>query len=509
MWTSGYVSEVDYTHGFYDQLTPNIQNFCALIKGYHSPLLSSEYKYLELGFGQGLALNIHAATNPGSYWGNDFNPGHVSNAMDLATASEADLTALDDSFEELAARSDLPNFDVVCLHGVWTWISDSNREVIIDILRRKLKPGGLCYISYNSLPGWAPFIPVRELLVQFATRASLGTMSQKIDASLEFAQKVVDANSAYFQENPGNLKRLESMKDKDKNYLAHEYFNKDWKPMAFSNAAENLMEAKLTFAASAHLLDHIEDLNIPDAAREMLHSIEDPILRETTLDMFTNQQFRRDLFIKGPRQLSNSERQSRLQNLSFMMLVHPDDRPKTVQSSLGKAKLDDSIYSPICEVLSEDGFSPKPFAYLQSHSLCKHLSPSALLQALTILCGSRTCSPAHDTVTTQKVTYSSQRLNSALIRQSKTSSNAHYLAAPAIGSAISASRTEQLFLLAITGKEADIPRFVWQTIKSLGQKMMKDGAPVEDDDEALEMIHAQHKEFAEKRLPIFQSVGAV
>jgi hypothetical protein len=37
-------------------------------------------RYLELGFGQGLTLNIHAAACPGEFWATDFNPVHASNA---------------------------------------------------------------------------------------------------------------------------------------------------------------------------------------------------------------------------------------------------------------------------------------------------------------------------------------------------------------------------------------------------------------------------------------------
>jgi SAM-dependent methyltransferase len=64
----------------------------------------------------------------------------------------------DESFAEFASR-DLPEFDYIGLHGIWSWISDENRAVIVDFIRRKLKVGGVLYISYNTLPGWAPLPP--------------------------------------------------------------------------------------------------------------------------------------------------------------------------------------------------------------------------------------------------------------------------------------------------------------------------------------------------------------
>jgi len=44
----------------------------------------------------------------------------------------------------------LPDFDYIGLHGIWSWISDENRQVIVDFIRKKLKVGGVLYISYNT-----------------------------------------------------------------------------------------------------------------------------------------------------------------------------------------------------------------------------------------------------------------------------------------------------------------------------------------------------------------------
>jgi len=65
----------------------------------------------------------------------------------FADASGSGATLLEDSFAELAARPELPEFDIIGLHGVWTWISDENSRVIVDFIRRKLRAGGILYIS--------------------------------------------------------------------------------------------------------------------------------------------------------------------------------------------------------------------------------------------------------------------------------------------------------------------------------------------------------------------------
>ena len=36
-WTSGYVVDVSYTHGFYKELAPSFLSFAALVQGYAAP----------------------------------------------------------------------------------------------------------------------------------------------------------------------------------------------------------------------------------------------------------------------------------------------------------------------------------------------------------------------------------------------------------------------------------------------------------------------------------------
>ncbi|MFN5608625.1 MAG: methyltransferase domain-containing protein [Holosporales bacterium] len=234
-WSSGYVSEIDYTYGYYRELSPVWLRLCLLLKLQHSRT-GEPLRYLELGFGQGLSLNIHAASVPGEYWGTDINPVHAAGAAEMAAAAGSNLRVLDSSFEELAARDDLPEFDVITLHGIWSWISDANRRTIVDIAKRRLAVGGILYISYNSTPGWSAAMPLRHLMTLHAELASgeaQGVVS-KVEAALGFAQSVVDAKARYFAANPAVAEQLKRISEQNRHYLAHEYFNADWLPMPLS-----------------------------------------------------------------------------------------------------------------------------------------------------------------------------------------------------------------------------------------------------------------------------------
>ena len=65
-------------------------------------------------------------------------------------------------------------FDFIGIHGIWSWINDANKAAMVELLKIKLAVGGILYISYNCYPGWAPMVPVRELMELYEARNGKG-----------------------------------------------------------------------------------------------------------------------------------------------------------------------------------------------------------------------------------------------------------------------------------------------------------------------------------------------
>ena len=162
-WASGYTTEVNYVRSYHPHINPLRMRLALLNAGLAFPTIGTA---CELGFGWGLGPTFHASTSETQWHGTDVNPTQAKFAQDLAALTETNSVLRDDSFDEFAKRSDLPDFDYIVLHGIWSWISDQNRAVIVDFVRRKLKTGGVVYISYNTLPGRALFQPVQHLLAE-------------------------------------------------------------------------------------------------------------------------------------------------------------------------------------------------------------------------------------------------------------------------------------------------------------------------------------------------------
>ena len=73
-WTSGYVADIDYTFGYYTELNPLRVKLAFLNAGRVAPDYGTA---CELGFGQGISANIHAAASLTSWHGTDFNPAQA------------------------------------------------------------------------------------------------------------------------------------------------------------------------------------------------------------------------------------------------------------------------------------------------------------------------------------------------------------------------------------------------------------------------------------------------
>lgn len=508
-WTAGYVTDLEYTHGYYRELSPGVLRLACLNAGVAFPTGKS-LNYLELGFGQGLSVNIHAAGNPGEFWGTDFNPTQAAHAAALAEASGSGARLLDASFEELAARPDLPEFDVIALHGVWTWISEENRKVIVDLMRRKLRVGGIVYLSYNCFPGWAPVEPLRHLMMlhsELASSDAVGTVG-KVEAALKFVQEVTDSGALYFKANPAVVQRLKLMREQNRNYLAHEYFNRDWDLMSFSEVVQNLDQAKLTFVASAHLLDHIDALNLPADAQKLMSGIQHPVLRQSVRDYFVGQQFRRDIFIKGPRRLSPLERREALLAESFVSLIRPEQvKDINVAGALGQGKLQEAIYGPIMTALAENDFAPKTLDRIAAHPAAKTIAPNALLEAIIVLTGAGHLQPARSV--SNPARQATRALNRQLCHDARSTGDISFLASPVTGGGVVVPRFNQLFLLATQqGKKSveEQVRYAWSILQAQGQRLMRDGKALESAEDNQASLSKMAQEFNAERLPILKAL---
>jgi SAM-dependent methyltransferase len=503
---SGYTTDIGYTHGYYREMTPAMLRLVCLSAGV-APPPAGPLRYLELGFGQGLSLNINACAFDGEFWGTDFNPAHVAHARALADASGSGAILLEDSFAELAGRTDLPEFDIIALHGIWSWISEENRHLVVDTIRRKLRPGGLVYVAYNALTGWAPKLPLQHLMklhAAFAGAEAKGALAQA-DEAVAFAKQLADAGAPFFRANPAVTEWLKTMAGQNRSYLVHEYFGEHWTPMAFAEVARSFEAAKLTFVASARLLDHVLALNLTPEAQALLATIQHPVFRESVREYFFNPHLRCDLFVKGARPLAPVEQMEALRAQTFALVRHPADVPMKVTGARGEANLQEQVYRPVVAALAEDPAAPKTLAEITGHPALRSLSFADIVEFIRILVGAGHVEPAQRP--TERNEQRCAALNRHLLQRARTTGDIAFLASPVVGG-LMVSAAEQLMLLAAaegrSGKEAHAA-FLDEALVAQGRSVSKDGQVLQGEARKAELL-AQAAAFAEKRAGILQAL---
>lgn len=508
-WTDGYVADIGYTYGYYSELNPLRIKQILTFAGLKYPEVGTA---CELGFGQGASVNVHAAASSIEWYGTDFNPSQAAFAQELAALCGSGAKLYDDSFESFVRRSDLPDFDFIGVHGIWSWINDENRAVIVDFIRRKLKVGGVLYISYNTLPGWSSFAPMRHLLTEHARifGAEGHGIINRINGALDFTEKLQTINPGFYRVNPLIPERMKKLKEQNRHYLAHEYFNRDWHPIYFSAMQDWLAPAKLNYACSAHQSDHLDVINLSNEQQAFLNGIPDITFRESVRDFIVNQQFRRDYWGKGLCRLSAAEQMERSRALRVVLTVRRADAELKVTGILGTATFSEPIYVPILDYLADHKI--KTLGQIEQAMKEKGITLPQIIQSVMFLIGSGQMALAQVENDIVKAKVRTEKLNSYILRKASGGGEISYLASPVTGGGIMVGRIQQLFLAGLAKElkqPEDIARFAWQIVSALGQKVMKEGKRLETDAENINELTEQTKAFLEKKLPVLKALQVV
>jgi len=510
-WNEGYFTDEGYTYGYSREINPVFQRYCLLLRGYSS-LENPDGVHCELGFGQGVSINIHAAGNPGSFVGTDFHPGHAAHARALANDWGSDARLYDDSFEQLLARTDLPQFDSISLHGIWTWVSRANQALIVEFARRHLKPGGHLYVSYNCFPGWSPSAPLRNLFSlhdRFASQPA-ARPAERIDAALQFSEALLAANPKYASAAPNLGAKLQSVKGQDRQYVAHEYFNRSWDCMYFADVVDALAPAKLDYVTTAVPLDAVDALNLSAEGTAFLNTIAHPVMREQARDYFVNQHFRRDLYVRGANRLSAAEHRERMLSSRFVLLQVAESVPDSVTGPAGAASLQAEIYTPLLAALAAEDYVPKTLRQLSA--AVPSLPYADVEQAINVLIGMSVLAPCQSEAAEKLVVPRCNTLNLQLCRRALYSNRIQVLASPVTGGGVLVSRFQQLFLIAIKqGRKhpAEWAQLAWGIIGGQGEGLLKDGRALTTADENLAELTEQAQAFAEKNLVILLALKII
>lgn len=273
---------------------------------------------LEIGCGTGGNLIPMAERYPAAkFVGVDISSRHIEVCQGVCR--ELHLRNIDFQCTDiLAFQGDVESFDYVICHGVYSWVPKEVQEQIMSVVARVLRPNGVAYISYNTLPGWRQRGILRDVMAFGAGLSGSQEAEGQLAGGLGFMHLLAqnrqgqgDLYGAYLQEGVHRLSQSEP------SYVYHEYLEASNEPLLFAEFVSHAHRYGLGYLAEAKQAMHsYEDLN--DDAKRFLAGFGDELIgREQALDFFRNRMFRESLLYKGGSNLRRDLKGSVFRELIF------------------------------------------------------------------------------------------------------------------------------------------------------------------------------------------------
>lgn len=345
-WGGGYVTGVPYAPGYYGEQSPRMMAVAALVNGYEAALpgRDRDCHFVDIGCGRGYTALVLAATNPGwQVTGLDFSPAHIAGARAMAAqANISNCRFIEADFTDFAGDG-VADFDAASLHGVWTWVAPAVRQGILRLLGRKLKPGGLCHVSYNVLPAWRGMIGLQRLMREAGVRSGFRA-DRQAERGFAVVKRLAEAGGEAID--PMAKTIIEHCADKPMAYLAHEFMNEAWAPCFHHDIAADFAGIKMSYAGSPRLLENFPTLILDDTARAIAGEFEDPSMIELLKDVTMGQPLRHDVFVRGAIRLDAAARALAIGRVRVGLAVPYERRALAFNAPVGRATMSAALYEP-------------------------------------------------------------------------------------------------------------------------------------------------------------------
>jgi SAM-dependent methyltransferase len=505
------VQDVPYTNGYYAALSPTMITTALEMKGLRAPDLSTPLNYCELGMGFGVSLLANAACFPNiRFFGNDFNARQAAHARESARDAGLDnVEVFDDSFEEMMER-DLPQMDFIVLHGIYSWVSPALRQVIVEFIAKRLKLGGVVYVSHNALPGWSAAMPLRELFNLHARRMSPPNLSSedRVQQALGFVKAFGDCQPKYFESSTSVPARLRMVEQSDPRYVAHEYFNPDWHPQYFHEVAKELSAARLSHAASAHLEDHVDAAWLSEDALGQLGTIADPVMRETLRDYHLNRGYRADLYVRGAFHLGAQEREARRLDRRWALVSPRSAIGVPMLRAGGTAVADAAQCACLLDALAEGAASVRD---LLKHPAVAAMGSRQVIDALMLLCGTGHVQPALPEALRDAARVSVDRFNAASMAR-PAEDGSRVLVSSVTGQATAWTHKAALQIGLCKQGVTDAPRMaqaMWELLAAQGWRVKRPDGEHGSDEESITYLREGSRSFLSDQAPLLRRLGVM
>ena len=256
-----------------------------------------ECRVLELGCAAGGNLIPLAFRNPrSSYLGIELSRRQVDDGQRLlgrVGLSNAELRQGD----IMALGPGIGEFDYILCHGVYSWVPDPVRGKILDLCAGQLKPGGVAYISYNTLPGWRQKGMLRDMLLYHLRDTA--EPAERLARAQGFLDLILQTAAEAGADHERVLRpQIERIHEAHPSYFYHEYLEAVNDPFLFSDFMAAAESKGLAYLADTDLHTMFPSA-LGDAAEAALSGIDEAVEQEQYLDFIRNRSFRQTLLCRA------------------------------------------------------------------------------------------------------------------------------------------------------------------------------------------------------------------
>ena len=388
-------------------------------------------------------------------------------------------------------------------HGILGWVAPAVGSCLMRLAERALRPGGLFYLSYNSLPGWLAALPFQHTVRSLQGPSGDGLPA--LEAARDLFSQLRQADAQVFTAQPGLAPRLEGLSRLDPAYLLHEYNHSQWQPLYANQVIEEMRQLGLGFLGSASLAENFEGV-LPEAFRAQIQRHSDPALRELVRDLLTNQSFRRDVYAKGVDPLWPRDAIAALEQVKLCGLMDQDalDDEGAFRFRLGFGEIQGNRdwFVALMQGLRDQ---PRSLAELRQQSPAGTPLPE-LLQNLTLLLNRE----AVALVPGERDPGACHRLNAHLCARVAAGAPYRALACPLSGNIHNLNDVEMLALHALhQGRnEWELPGAIDEGLRSLDRQLLREGQPLADGDRQAELERLADL-FRRRTLPLLHRLRAL
>ncbi|MDO5053902.1 methyltransferase regulatory domain-containing protein [Pasteurella oralis] len=285
-------NELPYISKGFSHTLPERQKAVLTLFGFNTPDIKTA-NVLEIGCGFGGNIICSALIHPNSHFvGVDLSEKQIEGGkavVEQLGLHNVELLCQDISYFEKTSVK----FDYIICHGVFSWVPESVRIKILQLIKSHLAENGSATISYNTYPGWKSLEVLKDIM-----KFRVNLLEQE-NIHLSPLEKVAYGKGtaeflAKFSLADKQLKEAaENLAAKDDHYIYHEYFEEYNHPFYLYEFNQLLEQYGL-----AHICDSTVGASFPifkdDNIEEMIDNEcgDNHLLKEQYYDYLLNRQFR-------------------------------------------------------------------------------------------------------------------------------------------------------------------------------------------------------------------------